>query len=51
MTARDRKEFKQYLAQCTDAQVCGVMEKEHEAGREDYEALAYTEAAKRGIAI
>lgn len=49
MKPKDRREFRAYLAACTDAQVQGVYEKEHAAGREDYAALACEEAARRGI--
>jgi hypothetical protein len=49
MTERDSREFIGYLRNCTDRQVRGVYEKEHEAGRHDYAGLAIQEAAKRGI--
>lgn len=49
MTNQDKLEFKQYLRQCTDKQVLGVLEKERGAGREDYANLAEIEAARRGL--
>lgn len=51
LNKRDRKEFSQYLAQCTDDQVRGVYEKEKAAQRRAYSSLAKDEAAKRGISI
>ena len=49
MTAKDIREFTDYLRQCTDNQVRGVYEKENEVGREDYAELARIEAQNRGI--
>ena len=49
ITAQDMREFRGYLKQCTDRQVCGVYEKESEAGREAYAELARAEAEARGI--
>lgn len=49
LTAKDIREFSGYLRQCTDAQVQGVCDKEHGAGREAYAELAINEAARRGI--
>lgn len=49
MTTQDREEFKQYLRQCTDRQVEGVLEKENAAGRDDYASLARDEAERREI--
>jgi hypothetical protein len=49
MTHQDAREFRAYLRACTDNQVRGVYEKERAAGRDDYAALAKTEAARRGI--
>lgn len=46
---KDKAEFAAYLRQCTDRQVIGVWQKEHDARRRQYEALAYNEAARRGI--
>lgn len=51
MNAKDMKEFRQYLKLCTDRQVQGVYDKEHEAGREDYAELAIAEAEARGIEL
>ena len=50
MNSQDREEFVQYLRQCTDLQVRGVLEKEENAGREDYAALAYAELVRRNLA-
>lgn len=50
MTNKDKEEFNQYLANCTDNQVFGVYQKEKGAGREDYAELAYLELIKRGLA-
>lgn len=50
MTAKDIREFQQYLNHCTDRQVQGVYEKEAGAGREDYAELAYLELIRRGLA-
>lgn len=49
MTAKDKREFKQYLEQCTDAQVLGVLKKERDAGRVGYCLLAEQEANKRNL--
>lgn len=50
MTNRDRDEFKQYLRQCTDSQVLGVLAKERAARRRAYAALAKAEADRRRLA-
>lgn len=50
MTAKDRSEFKEYLRNCTDRQVYGVLEKEKAAGRQDYADLAQDELERRGLA-
>lgn len=47
MTDRERREFEQYLRQCTDRQVLGVLDKERAAGRKDYVDLAKAEALRR----
>lgn len=49
MNARDMREFADYLKQCTDKQVIGVLEREHNAGRGEYELLARLEAENRGF--
>lgn len=49
MTEDDRREFKEYLRNCTDRQVYGVLEKEKAAGREDYAQLARDELQRRGL--
>lgn len=49
INAKDIKDFAAYLRQCTDNQVKGVYEKEKEANRDEYAALAILEAIKRGI--
>ncbi|WP_186214567.1 hypothetical protein [Burkholderia gladioli] len=49
MTSKDRQEFIQYLRNCTDNQVHGVLEKENAAGREDYAELAQAELERRGL--
>jgi len=49
MTAKDRKEFNEYLRNCTDRQVYGVLEKEKSAGRQDYAELAEAELERRGL--
>lgn len=49
MTTKDRREFQQYLRQCTDRQVIGVLEKEEQAARRDYAELARAEARSRGF--
>lgn len=49
LTARDIREFAEYLHNCTDAQVRGVYVKELEAGREAYATLAKFEAWHRGL--
>ena len=51
MTKRDREQFESYLHNCTDAQVAGVRDREHAAGRRGYERLAYNEADRRGITL
>lgn len=50
MTEKDRREFKEYLRNCTDNQVHGVLEKEKNAGRQDYANLAQDELERRGLA-
>lgn len=47
MTKKDREEFKAYLRQLTLKQVYGVLDKETEAGRQDYATLAYAELDAR----
>ena len=49
MDAKDIREFNAYLRNCTDAQVRGVLEKEREAPRDEYVALADAEAHRRGL--
>lgn len=49
ITADDIREFTGYLRNCTDAQVRGVYEKEKQAGRDEYVALAEAEAERRGL--
>ncbi len=49
MTSQDRREFKEYLRNCTDNQVFGVLEKEKAAGRQDYADLAQDELERRGL--
>jgi len=49
MTEKDRKEFKEYLRNCTNRQVYGVLEKEKSAGRHDYAELAQNELERRGL--
>lgn len=49
MNANEMREFRQYLKQCTDRQVMGVLEKERAAGRDDYAELAVAEAERRGL--
>lgn len=51
ISARSIHEFNQYLRNCTDAQVCGVYEKEKQAGRDAYAELAAQEAQRRGYPI
>jgi hypothetical protein len=51
MNVDDMRDFRGYLKQCTDAQVQGVYDKEHAAGREDYAELAVAEAERRGIEL
>jgi hypothetical protein len=51
LTARDIREFSQYLRLCTDRQVRGVYEKEKEAGRDDYAALAELELQARHLDV
>lgn len=50
MTEKDRIEFKEYLRNCSDRQVYGVLEKEKAAGRQDYAELAQDELERRGLA-
>lgn len=50
MTEKDRREFKEYLRNCTDRQVYGVLEKEKASGRQDYADLAQDELGRRGLA-
>lgn len=49
ITASDIREFIAYLRNCTDKQVRGVYDKEKQAGRDEYVALAEAEADRRGL--
>lgn len=49
MTRNEKNEFRQYLRQCTDAQVQGVYDKERAAGRREEAKLAIEEADRRGM--
>lgn len=49
MTAAEIRDFMAYLKGCTDRQVLGVLDKETDAGREDYAELARAEADHRGL--
>lgn len=49
VTEQDKREFAQYLRQCTDAQVLGVLENERAARRRAYTRLAELEAARRNL--
>lgn len=49
MKENDRREFREYLTNCSDRQVLGVLEKERAAGRNDYATLARNEAERRGL--
>jgi hypothetical protein len=51
MNGTEIREFRQYLKQCTDAQVRGVYEKENAACRFDYAELAIAEAEHRGLCV
>jgi hypothetical protein len=51
VNARDIRDFRAYLAACTDRQVQGVYNKEKAAGREAYAELAVAEAERRGIQL
>lgn len=51
MTSQERKNFKEYLRNCTNAQVQGVYDKEKAAGREEEMELAIEEAERRGISL
>ena len=44
---KDIREFQEYLRNCTDDQVRGVLEKEKKAGRDAYVALAEAEVFVR----
>jgi hypothetical protein len=49
MTAKDIREFNEYLAKCADRQVLGVLRRERDAGRDDYAELARAEARRRQL--
>lgn len=49
MTRQDKQEFRGYLQNCTDRQVYGVLQKEKDAGREDYADLARDELFRRNL--
>jgi hypothetical protein len=49
ITQADKKDFAQYVRQCTDAQVIGVLEKERAAKRRTYAQVAKEEAIRRGL--
>lgn len=48
-TESDKDDFRGYLRNCSDAQVKGVWEKETQANRRTYAALAIAEAERRNI--
>lgn len=50
-TARDLREFREFLRHCTARQVQGVYDKERAAGREHYADLAIEEARARGFEL
>lgn len=47
ISARDMEEFNEYLENCTDTQVMGVLAKERLANRKEYVVLAAKEAERR----
>jgi len=49
ISARDMEEFMDYLENCTDTQVLGVLEKEKAAKRKEYIVLAEKEAERRSL--
>lgn len=49
MNANDRSQFREYLRNCSNAQVYGVLEKEETAGRDNYAVLAHDELERRGL--
>lgn len=51
MSKKDYREFVDYLKQCTDTQVLGVIEKERMAARWDFLALAEAYAAGKGLYV
>jgi hypothetical protein len=51
MSADDIKEFAAYLRILSDKQVVGCYEKERQASRKAYAALAEAEAERRGIPL
>lgn len=51
MNQKDKAESEQYLRQCADKQVLGVLEKERNAGRAGYARLAEQEANRRNLEI
>ena len=46
---KEIREFRAYLAQCTDQQVKNAYEKELEAGRTECAELALQEGRRRGV--
>lgn len=51
MSKKDYREFVDYLKQCTNAQVLGVIEKERKAARWEYVGLAEAYAAGKGLYV
>lgn len=51
MTEQEQTEFEAYLRACTDAQVYGVLQKERNAQRNEFAALARTELKRRGLEL
>ena len=49
MTLADMRDFRQYLKQCTDAQVQGVYDKEKKALRHIYAELACAQEPSGGV--
>jgi hypothetical protein len=51
MTQQEKREFREYLRNCTNRQVQGVYDKEKAANRHQEMELAIQEAERRGIQL
>lgn len=51
MTKQERAQFVAFCQNATDRQLPNIYQKERDAGRFDYAAIAEVEAARRGVSL